>query len=105
LDIRIKLIGHAQRILTEACNPAVNISISSPNNTPEMMEKISGLLQSFMLAQTQLSSNNSSLSTPLTRNTTPTLQISTDGTTNFTPTLTSPPQLMFKGPDGTTQLS
>jgi hypothetical protein len=112
LDIRIKLIGRAQRILTEACNPAVNISISSPHNTPEMMEKISGLLQSFMLAQTQLSSlNSSSISTPVTCNTTPTLQISTDGTTNFTPASTSPPalssntQIMFRAPDGTTQYS
>jgi hypothetical protein len=96
--------GHPH-ILTEACNPAVNISISSPTNTPEMMEKISGLLQSFMLAQTQLLSKNSSLSTPITRITTPTLRLSTDGTTNFTPTLTSPPQIMFKDPDGTTQLS
>jgi hypothetical protein len=71
-----------------------------------MMEKFSALLQSFMLAQTQLSSHNSSsLSTPVTCNTTPTLQISTDGTTNFTPALTSPPQIMFKAADGTTQLS
>jgi hypothetical protein len=106
LDIRIKLIGRAQRILTEACTPAANISISSPTNTPELMEKFSELLQSFMLAQTQLSSHNSSsLSTPVTRNTTPTLQISTDGTTNFTPASTSPPQIMFKAADGTTQLS
>jgi hypothetical protein len=83
LDIRLRFIGRAQRLLTEACLRPTQISISDPINSPELLTKISVMLQSLLLSQ---SSTSTSPSTPITRNTTPTLDISADQSPAFTPT-------------------
>jgi hypothetical protein len=66
--IQLKFVGRAQRLLVEACTPANQISISSPDNSPQLMHKIDELIQTLLV------SNSITVSTtPVTRNTTPTL--------------------------------
>jgi hypothetical protein len=66
--IQLKFVGRAQRLLVETCTPANEISISSPDNSPKLMRKIDELIQTLLLSNSLAVS-----STPVTRNTTPTL--------------------------------
>jgi hypothetical protein len=70
--IQLKFVGRAQRLLVEACTPANQISISSPDNSPQLRYKIEELIHSILV-----SSINTILTTPITRNTTPTIAFDT----------------------------
>jgi hypothetical protein len=75
LDIRLCFIGRTQQLLTEACLHPNQVSISDPNNSPELLTNISTMLQSLLLSQSSTTSTSTatSPSTPITHNTTPTL--------------------------------
>jgi hypothetical protein len=98
--IQLRFVGRAQRLLTEACTKPNAISSSSPDNSPELMAKISDLIRSALI-------NDSIITTPVTRNTTPTANISStqsplislsDSLPTEDPTS---PQVMFRARDGT----
>jgi hypothetical protein len=85
-NLRIRFLGRAQRLLKEVLLPASSLSVSDPANSPELRDKFALLIQDILRDSFALpNSSIASPSTPITRNTTPTLNLSSDASTFPTP--------------------
>jgi hypothetical protein len=78
--LHFRFLGRAQRLFKEACLPRTTLNISDPDNSPQLRSQFSELLREILVKNfsQQISFRSSSPSTPLTRNTTPTPNISLD---------------------------
>jgi hypothetical protein len=98
----IRFLGRAKRLFTESCLPASAISISDTENSPELNTSIAKLVQQVLRQSLfDITTSSSTPSTPLTRITTPTLQLSRDESPALTPA-TDPPVLhpLFQSKNG-----